>query len=136
MTDLIRRGLSVALITAVFLTFLGPAMDHHFAERQHTHTHVYLTGEAASQGHPGLHPFELSHSHSAFPGDAAGLDGILYQTSDDGAGNLGTLTVAPAIMGGFNHSLYGGDYLSLAIPPSEGGLPEAFVTPPTRPPRA
>lgn len=52
----------VALAAAVVMVFLGPALDHRFAERQHDHSHTFLTATAASHGHPELHPFEESSS--------------------------------------------------------------------------
>jgi hypothetical protein len=43
----------------LLLPLFGPLLDHHFAERQHDHVHVYpgrVTPDHA-------HPYEQPHSH-------------------------------------------------------------------------
>ena len=35
---------ALALLTALLLPLLGPLADHHFAERQPGHLHIYLAG--------------------------------------------------------------------------------------------
>lgn len=53
---------------ALALPIVGPMDDHHFAERSHTHLHIYPDGRPASHEHTGalalphLHPtrFDLS----------------------------------------------------------------------------
>ncbi len=34
--------LAVSLVFLLFLPFIGPQLDHHFAERRPDHVHVYL----------------------------------------------------------------------------------------------
>ena len=122
-------------ISAMILVFLGPAMDHHFAERQHDHSHLYLTSPAAGFEHPGLHPFEQTHSHDGSSTDGAGYDGILYQTSDNGSEDSGSIVFGAVI----NDSLTpigAVDSLSLSIAAGDGPYFEAFVAPPKKPPRA
>ncbi|MDA1129264.1 MAG: hypothetical protein O2913_11285 [Chloroflexi bacterium] len=128
------QSLSVLAIVAVILAFIGPAMDHHFAERQHDHSHVYLTNSAASYGHPGLHPFEQTHYHGPSPADHLGQDGILFQTSNDGSQDSGSVVVG-AVLNDGPTQISAGDLLSLAIFDGEGPSLEAFVEPPKNPPR-
>ena len=115
------------------LTFVSPALDHHFAERQHDHSHVYLTSSAASLGHPGLHPFEQAHTQDVSSADDQIQLGILYQTSDDSLEDSSSVVVAVVLD---SHTpIKAGDLLSLAIFDGEGPYLEAFVEPPKRPPR-
>ena len=52
---------SLVLLAAALLIFsaLGPALDHHFAERHPDHSHMYL----GTVGPDHSHPFEHSHIH-------------------------------------------------------------------------
>jgi hypothetical protein len=54
------RLLISAAMLALFFPFFGPVVDHHFAERRHDHSHVYL-GPAVPD-HP--HSYQSSHAHS------------------------------------------------------------------------
>ena len=127
---------SVVAVAALILVFLGPAIDHHFAERQHDHSHLYLSSAAANHGHPGLHPFEQLHSHGAVVTNDAEQDGVIYQTSDDRTGDSGSASGAVVINNGLSLLIDGRDLLSLAVAPGEGLYLEAFVPPPKKPPRA
>ncbi|NQW22517.1 MAG: hypothetical protein HQ475_03635 [SAR202 cluster bacterium] len=109
-------------------------MDHHYAEKQNGHSHVYLNDQTIGHGHPDLHPFEYRHAHS----DNAELpseDGVLYLNSDDGLGvsvqlDVGSLTNSAI-------DILGPDYDLRPIPfNDEPLLFGAVVAPPTRPPRA
>jgi len=133
--DLVWRGVSLSIAAAVVLVFLGPAVDHHFAERQHNHSHLYLTASAAEHGHPGLHPFEEPHSHIATNTKAAGHHGIIYQTSNDGLGDSGTDSVKVFIDDSVP-PLHSGDFLPNAQTDRGSDLREAFLAPLKRPPRA
>ena len=83
---ILRGALLVLVAYALFIPFFGPLMDHHFAERQLNHAHVYL-GEV-NQDH--LHPFEAAHNHSSAGHDHQAAsrdtapDDIVYLTSNDG----------------------------------------------------
>ncbi|MEE3015154.1 MAG: hypothetical protein VX505_13490, partial [Chloroflexota bacterium] len=91
--NLVFRGISLSIAAAIVLVFLGPLMDHHFAERQHNHSHIYLTGSVAEHKHPEGHPFEIPHSHSNTDRQGTGHHGIIYQTSNDGLHDSGTGSV-------------------------------------------
>ena len=52
---------ALALLTALLLPLLGPLADHHFAERQPAHLHVYLAGVPVKH----LHDHEAFHPHES-----------------------------------------------------------------------
>lgn len=137
-TSRLWRGLSLVLATAVVLAILAPSIDHHSAERQLDHSHVYLTAASASFGHPNVHPFEQNHPHGATSindsGDYAGPSGILYQTSGDRSEDSGSI-VPGAIIDDSLIPLGGRDSLSLVIGAGDNPYPEALVALPKRPPR-
>ena len=110
----------LALAAAVVVAFLGPAVDHHYAERQHGHSHLFLTDTAAGAGHPKLHPFERPHSHSESTTLQTLQDEIFYQPSNDG----------------LTHPIHRLDTASFTVIADDGAYNEAYVPPPTRPPRA
>ena len=56
-------ALAVALF-ALALPILGPLNDHHFAERSHSHDHIYLNGTAVAHGH--AYDRLVAHSHRGF----------------------------------------------------------------------
>ena len=43
--------LLAAALFALALPIIGPLDDHHFAERSHTHDHIYLNGGAVAHNH-------------------------------------------------------------------------------------
>ena len=65
--------LGVALF-AMALPIVGPLDDHHFAERTHTHQHIYLDGRPAAHRHIYERPGHHRHRHLA-PGALAGNAG-------------------------------------------------------------
>ena len=133
--DLVFRGISLSITAAIVLVFLGPAVDHHFAERQHNHSHIYLTGSIAEHKHPEGHPFEIPHSHSNTDRQGTGHHGIIYQTSNDGLHDSGTGSLI-AFVDKSSLPLPGDYSPSNALTNSESILAEAFVAPPKKPPRA
>lgn len=126
----------IALAAAVVLVFLGPALDHHFAERQRDHSHSFLTAVAVNQGHPEHHPFENSHSHAISGVEESSQNGILYQTSNAGVGESRSIFAAATINDGLSDSHPGGDSPSHALAAGESTYNEANVPLPKRPPRA
>ena len=52
---------ALALLTALLLPLLGPLADHHFAERQPGHLHIYLAGVPIQH----LHDHEAFHPHGS-----------------------------------------------------------------------
>lgn len=70
---------------ALALPIVGPLDDHHFAERSHTHLHIYPDGRPASHEHVGAQA--LPHLHSTLPdapvyGESAGqYADVMYLTN-------------------------------------------------------
>jgi hypothetical protein len=128
---------------ALLLVFLGPSLDHHFAERQFGHGHVYLNSGAP--GH--VHFYEDPHGHShgsvadghlhLLPEDGAGARGsneIVYLTSNDGTGTAFAGLSGPLADQEFGFKEPGNDSM-LGIFSDEAVHVGAFVPPPKRPPR-
>ena len=115
-------------VVMVALPMLGPALDHHFAERQPYHAHV-----GADPSHS--HDYRVAHAH---PVDAAtgepAADGALVLYS------LQVLSIAPpAILlnSGLDAMLNPDAASALAAPAApEAALASALVPVPKRPPRA
>ncbi len=55
--------LIVMALAASFLPLFGPLADHHFAERQPWHSHIYFDGPA----HKHLHSYEATDHHTVRP---------------------------------------------------------------------
>ena len=133
--DLVFRGISLSITAAIVLVFLGPAVDHHFAERQHNHSHIYLTISAAEHGHTESHPFEEPHIHSSTETGVDAHHGIIYLTSNDGLSDSGTGSGIAFITDPFPQ--IHGDYYSPNAQTASGSIIcKAFVTPPKKPPLA
>ena len=87
--------LGVALF-AMALPIVGPLDDHHFAERTHTHQHIYLDGRPAAHRHIYERPGHHRHRHLA-PGALAGNAGAPAGAGvGDGAAHTVFLTSATA----------------------------------------
>ena len=134
--SLALRGLLVSLVVALLLVFLVPTFDHHYAERQHDHSHLFLTASAFSQGHPDLHPFEQPHSHTGFGEQESEGDGVIYQTSNDMFGTSGSVSFTAFIGDGLTYTTHSNEILSFTIAAREGIISENSPAPPTRPPLA
>ena len=85
--------LTVMALTALFLPLLGPLMDHHFAERQPLHAHIYPDGSA--YGH--LHSYETYNHHlptSNGYDEQEQIRGVVILTDSHGLGSGPTGTPA------------------------------------------
>ena len=70
---------------ALALPIVGPLDDHHFAERSHTHLHIYPDGRPASHEHVGAQALPHLHSNRSAPlrygeSDAQSPD-VMYLTN-------------------------------------------------------
>lgn len=103
MARIARRFLAVLAVSALLLPFLGPAMDHHFAERQHGHGHVYLGPALVDH----QHPYDTDHAHfepresdigamEVVPLAGTTLGDIVYLASDDGIDQRNAAPFVPA----------------------------------------
>ena len=80
----LRMALLAMALFALAVPIVGPLDDHHFAERSHTHQHLYPDGRPA----PHLHLLETGrmHRHSgqldmpAYGSDGLQPDGVAYFT--------------------------------------------------------
>ena len=75
--------LAVALF-ALAVPIIGPLDDHHFAERSHTHEHIYLNGVPVPHNHSyeglALHAHRGSGSELALRGNWQQESDVLYLT--------------------------------------------------------
>ena len=134
--SLALRSLLVSLVVALLLVSLVPTFDHHYAERQHDHSHLFLTASASSQGHPDLHPFEQPHSHTGFGEQESEGDGVIYQTSNDIVGASGSVSFTAFVGDGLTYTTHSNEMLSFTIVARGGIISENSPAPPTRPPLA
>lgn len=71
-----------AALFALALPIVGPLEDHHFAERSHSHDHIYLNGMPVAHGHAydglALHPHWKSQPDFARPASWATDQAVLY----------------------------------------------------------
>ena len=58
-----RMLLLAAALFSLILPIIGPLDDHHFAERAHSHDHIFLNGKPAPHGH--AYENRRGHLHSA-----------------------------------------------------------------------
>ncbi len=89
--------LLAAALFALALPIVGPLDDHHFAERTHTHEHIYLNGRPVPHGHAYENGLRHLHPAAARAGDDGGAnrtDGVLYLTPAT-AGLMLTVLSAP-----------------------------------------
>ena len=139
--SILPRLVTLVAVSGLLLLLFGPVVDHHFAERQLPHRHIYLNQIALDH----VHPFELSHTHLHEAGDpdtSSSLSGrkapddIMYLTSDDGMGQaVAQFTPPPAHLTTSFLDLV--DHRFAFGAPGGGSFPQgAFIVSPRRPPRA
>ena len=80
----LRVALLALALFALAIPIVGPLDDHHFAERSHTHQHLYLDGRPAQHRHP--LESNLLHQHAGqldtrtYGSGRPQLDGVTYFT--------------------------------------------------------
>ena len=142
LTSKLWRSCAALAAGAMLLVFLGPTLDHHYAERQFGHSHVSLGSASASHVH--FHEDAQGHSqdHSTkelvrlmLDGDeTAPSHGTVYLTSYDGIGYVFAGLSGP--LADQDYSLRGpGDGSMLSIFATEVVNVGAFVPIPKKPPR-
>jgi hypothetical protein len=132
----------IVVLYALFTPFLGPMLDHHFAERQHNHQHIYFGSASAKH----THFYELldlhSHTHNTPiipPSNASesneSPNEVIYLTFQDGIEqSLPSLTI-PGLQVDFALPDLGGHHFLLSPTGQDSIPPEIFIPPPKRPPR-
>lgn len=131
----LHHVLTMMALTALFLPLLGPFMDHHFAERQPLHTHIYPDGSA--YGH--LHSYETYNHHLLTSEDGydeqeqIGAVVILTDSQGLGSGPTGTpayLRTAATLM-----LAHEGDSNRFAFSGGSVFAKDATIPAPKQPPR-
>ena len=139
---LIWAGSGVLVLWALSTPALGPVMDHHFAERQHNHFHIYFGPPEVDH----IHPYQDRHGHrpirSANQNDMnIGLSapnisaGVVYLAPLDGMGQDSLASRAPMTQPVNPFSNQGDPSLLLTWPQHYDHLQETYVPLPKRPPR-
>ena len=135
-------GLLILLsVLSLFVPSYGPSFDHHFAEKQLNHAHIYLAEKIPNH----RHGYESAHSHrhdstKSPDGDShhlePGSDGIIIVPGLGGStheivpGSAAAMHVSPALL-----HFGGNPLLSITINTKEL-LPNLYISPLTPPPRA
>lgn len=134
--DAARWLLTAVALVALALPLFGPVLDHHFAERQPHHVHVYLGGPVPDH----LHPYETSgHLHHGHAGNhahhhPAQNDGILFLTDHEGIGH--GLAAVVSSLGQDTPLFPGPNAVVRSGISSDGPAPrDALVLLPKKPPR-
>ena len=134
---LTHRFVVAVAFLALALPSVGPLLDHHFAERQPNHVHVYF-GERIVEH---VHPYGLVHSHHPdIPNSPAtrtgNADGIVYLTSGDAVGPGFLFLTVVSINTDLVFPDSGDSPLLLSLADQDHPLTEFFLSVPKRPPRA
>ena len=96
--SLTRMVLLALALFALALPVVGPLDDHHFAERSHTHQHIYLDGKAAEHRHvfdAGLRHWHAGPNNLTADGDAPQRSGGVAYLTDATAGLMLAVMNAP-----------------------------------------
>ena len=144
-------------VGALFAPSIGPVLDHHFPERQHSHTHIYFGPSASDHGHQ----YQETHPHSHIlskqrvthkshidaqlkqvgggavnfaPRSDSTHDKIVYLTSTDGIGQQVAARIMPVVQA--SAIFADSDLFFFTFAHYEQFLNEAFAAPPEKPPRA
>ena len=132
--DMLSQVISISIAAALTLVLLGPVVDHHYVERQHNHSHIYLHTGSDGHWHPTSHPFETPHSHPDSSMYSEDHHTIIYQPSNDSIGDSNTFSVNTLIPDSSTR-IHRDDYYARRQANSESKLDEVIVIPPERPPR-
>lgn len=114
--------MALLAIAAVLTLVVGPAFDHHFAERQASHGHLFLNDVPFEHGHM----VDADHEH----GDAVSV----VATGDNDASGVAIDNLVPPSAA---RPVDGDDTLQLAgIVGDDDARPGPTTAPPVRPPIA
>jgi hypothetical protein len=133
---------TLAALYALFLSFFGPVLDHHYAERQSDHAHIYLGRVVPDH----VHPYEAPHTHrptqetdggtsSHAPLSDKAPNDTIYLTSYNGMGQVFPQLTVPSIYLAPNFLFPKDHRLSFATPGDDSPFQETFIAPPKKPPR-
>jgi hypothetical protein len=139
---LCHRLIIIVVLYALFMPFFGPILDHHFAERQHNHQHIYFgaTGPDHVHFYDLLHLYSHTHNPPTTPqgngtGSNASPNEVIYLTAEDGVGHSAPSLTIPALQVDFVFPDLGDHHFLLSPTGQDSIPPEIFIPPPKRPPR-
>ena len=132
----------LATVYALVLSVFGPVLDHHYAERQPDHRHIYI-GDVVSDH---IHPYEVPHTSFHIQGSGRGtsteawssvhnLDQALFLTSYTGMNQVITQLIAPLGHLLLNYSSKEDYRLAFNTFEDSTFFQSAFNAPPKKPPR-
>ena len=134
--------LVLVTLYALVLSFSGTVFDHHYAERQTNHKHIYLGRITPNH----IHPYETPHTHFytqiadsespsyAPPSDKVSNE-IVYRYSYDRMGQVfTTLTIPPIHLAPISPEPED-NHFAFDTPRDKIIFQKAFITPPKKPPR-
>jgi len=117
-------------------------MDHHFAERQHNHSHIYFGPPDVDHNHPyqdrHMHQPIRSANQNDMNNDLSAPNipvGVVYLAPLDGMGQDSLASLAPMTQPMNSFSNQGDPPLLLTWPQRYDPLQEDYVSLPKRPPR-
>ena len=118
---------STLLLLGLALSFAGPLVDHHFADRQPGHKHLFPVTSH-------LHAIDSPHGHlSGETEESAGSEHTTFYNYDTGFVASGeTLRDATDLL---SAALYNPTSVSMLPPPRVPALVGQSVSPPARPPQ-
>ena len=133
----LHRLVIVGAFLALASPSVGPLLDHHFAERQPDHVHIYR-GERIVEH---VHPYGLAHAHDTRqkqqPAIGSGhVAGIVYLISPDASGPGSISLNAGSVSTEISFSDFGNSLLQLRSGDSDDPLTEIFSRVPQKPPLA
>jgi hypothetical protein len=132
----------VAALSALFMPFFGPMLDHHFAERQPSHQHVFFGSASAEH----VHFYEAAHTHfhahdllvnpdGNGPASKELPDEVVSLASQDGVGQSSPSLTVTSLQVDLVFPDQGDSHFLLHLTGQDNLPPEIFIPPPKRPPR-
>lgn len=142
LTGPVRASALVLILYALFLPFYGPLLDHHFAERQPDHQHLYLGRSVPGHAHPYTLPHTHAHLNEAGSAESPDLpktghdpDGIVFLTSHDGVGQGFDQLAVPSIRLSLDFPSPDNTRPPLGTTADDKILQDAYIALPKKPPR-
>lgn len=129
---------ALTLLAALLTPLLGPLVDHHFAERQPGHVHIYLGGIPIQH----LHDHEAFHTHDAPTADPAVSEagahvlenGVIFMPQEGEGLSVTTVGVTLALLATII-AIALPNLLTLQSPRSLRAMRGVFLSPDPPPPR-
>ena len=129
---------ALALLAALLLPLLGPLADHHFAERQPGHLHIYLAGVPIQH----LHDHETFHPHESTNEGPTGVENsgpvlessVIFMPQEGEGLSVSTLGITLALLTSAV-ALALPTMLTLLTPRSQRALRAIILYPEPPPPR-